>query len=128
VDKPYALVVEDNKDVAFIFAEAVKEAGYDVEIIGAGDIALKRLSSVVPDLVILDLHLPYVKGTDILDQIRCDDRLADTNVIVTSADSRMAEMLHEKADLVLLKPVGYGQLRDMAARMRLTAEPADSED
>lgn len=123
MQKPFALIVEDNDDVAFIFAEAAKEAGYETEVVNSGNKALQRLAAVEPDLVILDLHLPGILGTDILDQIRADERLTDTRVIVATADSRRAEELHEVADLVLLKPIGYSQLRDLAARMGATRPP-----
>ena len=59
----------------------------------------------------------------LLDQIRNDERLKDTRVMVATADSRMAEDLHEQADLVLLKPIGYIQLRDLATRLRVTKPP-----
>jgi CheY-like chemotaxis protein len=116
MSKPLALIVEDNQDVALIFGEAVKEAGFETEIVSSGDRALVRLSEVVPELVILDLHLPQVQGANILESIRNDSRLDGTRVIVATADSRKAETLHERADLVLLKPIGYHQLRDLAAR------------
>jgi CheY-like chemotaxis protein len=116
MSKLLALIVEDNQDVAIIFGEAVKEAGFEIEIVPSGDRALARLSEVVPELVILDLHLPQIQGTEILDSIRNDSRLDETRVIVATADSRKAETLHERADLVLLKPIGYHQLRDLAAR------------
>jgi hypothetical protein len=58
-----------------------------------------------------------VQGTEILNGIRSDPRLAGTRVIVATADPRLAEVLHEQADLVLLKPIGFHQLRDLAVRM-----------
>lgn len=118
MEQPLALIIEDEDDLAFIFAEAVREAGFETEIIGTGDRALARLADVVPDLVVLDLHLPRVVGSDILDRIRGDRRLGKTRVILATADARRAEVLQERADLVLLKPIGYRQLRDLAKRLR----------
>lgn len=118
MEEPLALIIEDEDDLAFIFAEAVKEAGFETEIIRTGDRALARLADVVPDLVVLDLHLPRVVGGDILDRIRSDRRLDKTRVILATADARRAEVLQEQADLILLKPIGYRQLRDLAARLR----------
>jgi CheY-like chemotaxis protein len=117
VKRPLALIVEDSQDLADISAEAAREAGFETEIIETGDRALDRLAVVVPALVILDIHLPHVEGPAILDRIRGDPRLAQTRVIVTTADSRRAETVRDKADLVLLKPIGYQQLRDLAARL-----------
>lgn len=124
MNDPLALIIEDEVDLAAIFAEAIQAAGFKIEIIQRGDAALKQMAQIVPDLVVLDLHLPGVPGTDILEEIRKDDRLTHTRVMVATADSRMAEDLYEKADLVLLKPIGYVQLRDLAKRLRATISPA----
>ena len=69
----------------------------------------------MPDVVVLDLHLPRVAGMDILHQIRADERLTGTRVIVATAHPRMAESLRDEADLVLLKPISFSQLRDLAS-------------
>jgi len=120
VRKLYALVIEDDADLAFIFAQALQEAGFDVGIIRAGDTAQARLAVETPDVVVLDLHLPHVSGAEILRQIRRDERLAGTRVIVATADPRMAELFQDQEhqpDLVLLKPITFTQMRDLAARM-----------
>lgn len=63
----------------------------------------------------LDLRLPRVPGPDILRQIRADARLAETRVIIASAHPHIAEDIRKEADLVLLKPISFSQLRDLAA-------------
>jgi CheY-like chemotaxis protein len=114
--KPFALIVEDHLATAEFFATALAEAGYETEIIGTGQAALSRLPGVMPDLVILDLHLPGVGGAEILKEIRGDERLADTRVIVATTHWQGAEEVEKEADLVILKPVGFEQLRDRASR------------
>jgi DNA-binding response OmpR family regulator len=109
------LIIEDDDDLSVIFSEALQAAGFKTEIIQSGDQALARLAITVPDVVVLDLHLPRVAGMDILHQIRADERLAGTRVIVATAHPRMAESLRDEADLVLLKPISFSQLRDLAA-------------
>lgn len=117
-----ALIVEDDDDAALIFAKALQDAGFESEIVRTGDKALARLAGPVPTVVILDLELPRVPGEDVLHQLRADARLAKTYVIVTTAYSYLAENLKEEADLVLIKPVGYGQLRDLAICVGSSAE------
>ena len=119
----FALVIEDDKDVAIIFAEALRMAGCETEIIRAGDAALARLAAAVPDVVVLDLHLPRVEGIDILRQIRADARLAETRVIVVTGDPPAAEGLQDLADLVLIKPVGLDQLSNLATRLISAGSP-----
>jgi DNA-binding response OmpR family regulator len=114
-----ALIIEDDYDLAAIFDAALRAAQFESKVIRAGDIAMKELATSIPDVVILDLHLPHVAGTDILQHIRTDDRLSRVRVIVTTADARLGEMVQEEADLVLLKPISFSQLRDMAKRLRM---------
>jgi DNA-binding response OmpR family regulator len=113
----FALIVEDETDLAIIFAKALQEAGFETQIVRAGDTALMWLTSTTPQVVVLDLHLPRVSGEEVLEKIRADERLKDTQVIIATADPRMADILQDKADLVLLKPIGFSQMRDLAARL-----------
>jgi DNA-binding response OmpR family regulator len=117
-DQLLALIIEDDIDQATIFAGALQAAGFDVEVIRDGGEGLRRLTAIVPDVVVLDLHLPRTSGADILDAIREDARLDKSRVIVATADPRMAEILDEKADLVLIKPISFVQLRDLAGRLK----------
>lgn len=115
-----ALVIEDSQTQAIILAEALQAAGFEVEIIVTGDTALARLADVVPDVVVLDLHLPGVPGIDILRHIRAEARLDKTRVIVVTIEPQAADVIQDEADLVLLKPVDFAQLRDLAARLGST--------
>jgi two-component system cell cycle response regulator DivK len=110
----FALVVEDHVDSAIIFSEAVRRAGFDVETIRDGKAALERLAVVEPDIVILDLNLPQVSGMDILRQIRSDPRLAKTRVVIVTAHPDMATDIQDQADLLLIKPVAFSQMRKLA--------------
>jgi len=113
-----ALIIEDDDDLCVIFEQALKSAMFEAEVIRNGDLAAQRLEREVPDLIVLDLHLPGLSGSHLLRRIRADARFSRTPVIVASADPRMAESLQEVADLVLIKPVSYKQLRDLASRFR----------
>jgi DNA-binding response OmpR family regulator len=114
---PLALIIEDDRRLGTIFAEATRTAGFEVEIIQDGQTALARLADTTPSLVVLDLHLPYVSGQEILRHIRSDERLAKMHVILATADPLMAEAFQAEADLVLIKPVSFSQLRDLASRL-----------
>ena len=76
------------------------------------------LETARPAMVILDLHLPLISGQRLLSQIRSEDSLTETKVIVITADAALAETVQAEADLVLLKPVSFQQLRDLATRLR----------
>ena len=118
----FALVIEDDADQALIFAEALRAAGFEPEVVRDGRAALTRLEAAAPSLVVLDLHIPHVLGKDLLYYIRTDERLAGTRVILASGDYQLSQSLRDQADVVLLKPIGFQQLRDIASRMRLLDE------
>ena len=117
-DKPLAFVIEDDEDIATIFAKAVEAADYEVEIIYLGDVAMKRLQETVPNIVVLDLNLPYVSGATILDTIRADERFHNTRIILATANYALAQSIEDHADLVLVKPITFSQLRDLTSRLR----------
>jgi CheY-like chemotaxis protein len=69
-------------------------------------------------VIILDLHLPHVSGGKILGVIRQTESLAQTQVIITTADATLAAALRQPSDLVLIKPISFLQLRDLAKQLR----------
>ncbi len=115
---PLALIIEDDKKLSIIFEQAMKMAEFETEVVQDGRLALTRLAEITPSVVILDLHLPGIPGWEILQKIRADKRLAKTRVMLATADPITAETLRPEADLVLLKPISFSQLRDLAFRMR----------
>ena len=113
---PLVLIVEDDPTQNRIFTITL-ESDFDVETYLDGDAASARLEEMVPALLVLDLNLPGKPGREILAQVRADERMAETRVILTTADEQQADMLHDQADLILLKPISPGQLKDLALRL-----------
>lgn len=115
--KELALIIEDDEDLSEIFGQALSAADYEIEIIRDGAIAQDRLKEVIPAVVVLDMHLPHISGNFLLKQIRADERLAKIRVVVATADAQMGENLRGEADLVLIKPISFTQLRDLTFRL-----------
>ena len=114
--KPKAFIIEDDPQLSTIFTISLEE-DYEVHAIINGDEALARLGKETPHIILLDLNLPNVSGSDILSYIRAEKRLKDIPVILCTADERQADLVQSKADFVLLKPVSPIQLRQMASRL-----------
>ncbi len=114
-----ALIIEDEVPLALIFAKALEFAGFQTEVIHDGQEALDQLqlNKEAPALVLLDFHLPLVNGQEILQFIRGNQRFSKTRVIMASSNpAAMVGEVEKKADLVLLKPISFTQLRDLARR------------
>ena len=115
---PIAFIIEDDPLVIPIYKAAIQDALYEVYAFRNGANALEQLEVMKPVLVILDMRLPGVPGINILEIIKSEKWLENTRVIVVSADTTLTEYIRDRADLVLVKPVGYHQLRELAARLR----------
>ena len=120
-NQPLALIIEDEVDLADIFTSALQAAGLETETITDGEAALARLADIVPDVVVLDLHLPGVDGTQIFNYIRSAARFDETRVIIASADAGLAQTLD--ADLVLLKPITFFFIRSLIILSSPTKAP-----
>jgi diguanylate cyclase (GGDEF)-like protein len=115
--KPFALIIEDDKSCADLFSHVLGFVGYQTETIGEGNPALARLEEILPDIVLLDLNLPPgPSGAEILHFIRTHPSLADVPVLIITAYPHIAQEIQDGADLVLIKPVSIGQLRNLVSR------------
>jgi DNA-binding response OmpR family regulator len=112
-----AFVIEDDVDIGMLFEAALQDAGFEVEVIRSGTAAVARLQEIAPKLVCLDLNLPGMNGDEILAFIRTQPHLSDVRVVMITGNAAKAAELSEITDLVLLKPITYSQLRDLALRI-----------
>ena len=122
MDKPFALIVEDDRRSAALFRHVVDLVGFQSEVVFHGGLAVERLSHSRPDLVLLDLNLPGVSGNQILEFIRKTDRLQHTKVVVISGQAHVASGLSVQPDLMLLKPVSVDQLTSLISRITLSEQ------
>ena len=114
---PLVFVVEDDPVLGLLFADVMQIIGLDTRLIPDGRLVNQHLEEAVPDMVMLDLHLPHVSGLEILTRIRADARLEKTRVAMVTADNIRVREARGKADLILIKPIGYFDLVDMVAKL-----------
>jgi two-component system response regulator PilR (NtrC family) len=110
--QPYALVIEDDPKLGVIFQTTLRQAGYETDLDENGNRYRAFLNARQPGLVLLDLHLPFAFGGDILDEIRA--KYPDTVVAIVTADLVKAKVLTGKADHILVKPVSVASLLRLA--------------
>jgi CheY-like chemotaxis protein len=120
MDKPVALIVEDDRDIVALFRHVLDIAGYQTEITLNGLEAMQRIETQPPDIVLLDLQLPGLSGVEILKRMRAIDRLKNIPVVVITAYPLYAESLPEEPDLILIKPVDINQLSKLVQRLQAT--------
>ncbi len=114
--QPYALIIEDDPKLGIIYQTALQQAGYDSDLDDNGNHYRALLDTRRPDLVILDLHLPFAFGGDILNEIRA--KYPDMIVAVITADFIKAKTLTGRADHILVKPVSVASLLRLAESIK----------
>jgi len=113
------LVVEDELDIAGLIKHTLERQGeMQVDVVTSGDEALKLVADQPPDLIILDLNLPILSGTEVCRILRNRPATAQLPIIIltarTSESDRVAG-LDLGADDYVTKPFS---LRELAARVR----------
>jgi two-component system phosphate regulon response regulator PhoB len=81
------LVVDDEPDLLELVRVNLTESGYEVETAASGREALDQIRRAPPDLVILDLMLPDLSGTEVCRRIRSDATLAGLPILMLTARS-----------------------------------------
>jgi two-component system phosphate regulon response regulator PhoB len=113
------LVVEDEQDIAALIKHALERAGdAQVEIVGTGDAAVRAAAAQPPDLVILDLSLPVLSGSEVCRILRGRPETAAIPIIILTARTSEADRvagLDMGADDYVTKPFS---LRELSARVR----------
>ena len=104
------LLVEDDPEIRRALIRALTELGHAVTSSGTGLAALQQVLDHRPDLVILDLGLPDVDGTELLRMLRS---VSDVPVVVATArddEDAIVQALDRGADDYVIKPFGAAQL------------------
>jgi CheY-like chemotaxis protein len=121
------LLVEDNEGDIFLTQEAFRSAGisHHLWIARDGEEAMSMLrregpfsDQPRPHLVLLDLNLPRLDGSEVLGEIRADPELATLPVVVMShSEARIDSLRHSglQADGYTVKPVSFDHLRDVVS-------------
>jgi len=126
MDRPFALIIEDDRDIVALFRHVLDLAGYETEIILHGKVAAEHLAKSRPDIVLLDLNLPGVSGGELLTMMNADERLKHVPVVVITALPHLVETLTVKPQLVLIKPVNIEQMSNLIQRICPTEKSMDS--
>ncbi len=109
------LVVEDDADVASVYAMILEHAGFRVAVTSTAMAAMSYIGQKPPDAVVLDLMLPDIDGLELVHYIRNKDVMdgRHTPVVIVSGITggfQMNQALKAGADLFLGKPVGVDEL------------------
>jgi len=107
------LVVDDEADIVALVAYHLAKSGYRVSTASSGSEALETVRKDRPSLIVLDLMLPGMSGYEVLEQIRSDDAVRQTAVLMLTArreEQDRIQGLSLGADDYLTKPFSPQEL------------------
>ena len=116
---PRVLVVEDEQDIATLVKHTLERSGEaQVQTVASGDVAIRVALEEPPDLIILDLNLPVLSGSEVCRILRGRTETARVPIIMLTARTSEADRvagLDMGADDYVTKPFS---LRELSARVR----------
>jgi two-component system phosphate regulon response regulator PhoB len=87
------LIVDDERDLAEMLSYNLRKAGYETTVVGTGRAALDAIAQSPPDLVILDLMLPELSGTEVASRIRSNPTTATIPIMMLTAKTEEVDQL-----------------------------------
>jgi len=121
------LLVDDEVPIQRALAPLLRSRGYDVDVAGTGHDALQSMHANPPDLIVLDLGLPDLEGTEVCRRVRAE---SDVPIVILSArgsETEKVAALDLGADDYVTKPFGpeelLARIRVALRRVFATAHP-----
>ena len=112
-EKKKILIVDDNYDVIATYKVVLDRMGYGVEIARDGNECLDKIEQEKPDMVLLDVLLPGLSGSEVCRRIKETVHTKDVPVVAITASLAAAtreKMSQVGADEFLLKPIDVSDL------------------
>lgn len=100
------LIAEDDEFIRDIYSRIFSTNGYTVHLATNGVEALEKLEDLVPDLILLDIMMPYQNGKEVFKKIKSNEKLKDVPVVFltnVSAQDDLEQELLDQADKYLIK-------------------------
>jgi two-component system KDP operon response regulator KdpE len=119
------LLVDDEVSIQRSVEPLLRSRGYQVDVAGTGAEALKLAAERSPDLIVLDLGLPDIEGTEVCRRVRAMSKVPIVVLSARGAEADKVNALDLGADDYVTKPFGPEEL---LARIRVALRRVMSED
>jgi len=119
------LLVDDEVPIQRAVAPLLRARGYEVDVVGTGSEALKMARAQPPDLIVLDLGLPDIQGTEVCRRIRGESAVPIIVLSARGSEADKVSALDLGADDYVTKPFGPEEL---LARIRVALRRVFSPD
>lgn len=115
---PRILLIEDDLSIREVIQMALEYEGFAVHVAENGSDALRILENDRPDLILLDLLMPKMNGSDFLQALRTHSNpaVASLPVVITSATETKSDVVLKQIQGVLTKPLKLEDLIETVSR------------
>ncbi|HEY3377017.1 MAG TPA: response regulator [Armatimonadota bacterium] len=123
------LAVDDERHIVRLIQVNLERAGYEVVTAYDGREALKKIEEEQPDMVVLDVMMPYMDGLETLKQIRANPLTRNLPVIMLTAKAQDQDVFRgysQGVDIYLTKPFNPMELLTFVKRIFTELESDDS--
>ena len=110
---PLILVADDDDDILLLVTTRLRRDGHEIVQASRGDEALALAREVKPALAVLDVGMPGLDGLEVLEQIRADESLNGTRVLLLTAKAQESDVRRGYdvgADAYVKKPFSPAEL------------------
>lgn len=124
------LIVDDYPDALDIWALYLRSLGYEVSTASDGAFALAQAQRLLPDLVVLDLELPRLSGTEVARQLRANPDTQCIPLIAATGYSHARQLDEARAagfDRIVIKPCDPDALVEEIEHLLLSAAKIPSQ-
>jgi two-component system response regulator AdeR len=87
-NKPRAVVVEDDHDIQYLYKLKLEREGFDVAVASNGQEGLEIIKNFRPDIILLDLMMPVMSGSEMLAEMRAEDWGSEARVVILTNISK----------------------------------------
>jgi two-component system cell cycle response regulator DivK len=122
------LVVEDNELNLKLFCDLLRAHGYEAEPVRDGREAVDRARAFAPDLIVMDIQMPYVSGLELIEQLKGDTELRRTPIMAVTAYAAKGdeERIREAgAEGYVSKPISVVRFVEAVRTLLAAARPEE---
>ena len=123
--KRTVLIVDDNEHLREILASILRHSGYDILEASTGDEAIRQALNAKPQLILLDLDLPDIRGIDVAKKIKATAGASHIPIVACSASSGWEwrdEALRAGMAEYLQKPIQFAAMKEIIDKFILANE------
>jgi CheY-like chemotaxis protein len=100
-----ALVVDDSMLIRHTVCRYLEERGFTVETAANGQEALESVKKILPDLIITDMQMPKMGGSEFITALKSDPETARIPIVIVAGKHVDAAKREERADLKIYKDI-----------------------